>query len=152
MKKLISLLLVVIISTMFFACNKVDGDLGKQTTVDKENGYTLIEEVKPFKFNDEEDALKDMKGVKLDGFKVTKDNTTGAIKTKADVIDIAVQEATEDYNTITIYFDRTRGIWKVVFSIMTETTAKDGAISRENEVKETVYVDEDGYTLFSFKQ
>ncbi|MBR3835691.1 MAG: hypothetical protein IKJ69_02735 [Clostridia bacterium] len=152
MKKLISLLLVVIISTMFFACNKIDGDLGKQTTVDKENGYTLIEEVKPFKFNDEEDALEDMKGVKLDGFKVTKDNTTGAIKTKADVIDIAVQEATEDYNTITIYFDRTRGIWKVVFSIMTETTAKDGAISRENEVKETVYVDEDGYTLFSFKQ
>ncbi len=136
MKKLISILLLVIISVTFFACdNKPDGDLGKQTTVDKENGYTLIEEVKPFKFNDEKDALKDMKGVRLEGFKVTKENTKGAIKTKGDVLDIALQEVTVDYNTITIYFDRTRGIWKTVFSDMTETTAEDGSISRDNVVK-----------------
>lgn len=152
MKKLISILLLIIISVTFFACDKPDGDLGKQTTVDKENGYTLIEEVKPFKFNDEEDALKDMKGVRLEGFKVTKENTKGAIKTKGDVLDIALQEVTADYNTITFYFDRTRGIWKVTFSVMTETTANDGSIARDNAVKETVYIDEDGYTLFSFKQ
>lgn len=152
MKKIISVLLLVVICTTFFACKHTDGDLGKQTTVDKENGYTLIEEVKPFKFNDEEKSLKEMKGVRIDGFKVTQENTKGAIKTKGDVLDIAIQEATENYNTITIYFDRTRGIWKTVFSVMTETTAKDGAISRDNVIKETVYIDEDGYTLLSFKQ
>lgn len=152
MKKILSVLLLVVICTTFFACGHNDGDLGKQTTVDKENGYTLVGEVKPFKFNDEEDALKEMKSARVDGFKVTKENTTGPIKTKSDVLVIARQEVTENYNTITMYYDRTRGIWKTVFSVMTETTAKDGAISRDNVIKETVYVDEDGYTLLSFKQ
>lgn len=152
MKKIISLLLVVIISMTFFACDKNNGDLGKQTTVDSENGYTLVQEVKPFKFDDEEDTLMEMKGLRVDGFKVTQENSKGAIKTKADVVEIARQETTENYNAITIHFDRTTGVWKAVFSVDTEKTAEDGTISRDSVIKETVYVDEDGYTLFAFKQ
>lgn len=152
MKKFISLLLIVIISMTFFACDKNDGDLGKQTTVDTENGYTLVQEVKPFEFSEEEDTLKEMKSVRVDGFKVTKENAKGAVKIKADVVEIARQEVSEDYNQIQLFYDRTRGIWKAVFSVTTETTAEDGTIARDSVTKETVYVDEDGYTLLSFKQ
>lgn len=152
MKKVVSLLLLVVISITFFACNKDDGDLGKQTTVDKDNGYTLVQEVKPFKFSDEEDELENIKGIRTEGFKVTQENSKGAIKTKADVIEIAQQEASSDYNQIQVFFDRTTGIWKTVFSVTTATTAEDGTVTRDNVIKETVYIDEDGYTLLAFKQ
>ena len=152
MKKVVSLLLLVVISITFFACNKNDGDLGKQTTVDKDNGYTLVQEVKPFKFSDEEDELENIKGIRTEGFKVTQENAKGAIKTKADVIEIAQQEASSDYNQIQVFFDRTTGIWKTVFSVTTTTTAEDGTVTRDSVIKETVYIDEDGYTLLAFKQ
>ncbi len=152
MKKVVSLLLLVVISITFFACNKDDGDLGKQTTVNKDNGYTLVQEVKPFKFSDEEDELENIKGIRTEGFKVTQENAKGAIKTKADVIEIAQQEASSDYNQIQVFFDRTTGIWKTVFSVTTATTAEDGTVTRDNVIKETVYIDEDGYTLLAFKQ
>ncbi|MBQ7043555.1 MAG: hypothetical protein IJN78_03015 [Clostridia bacterium] len=152
MKKVVSLLLLVVISITFFACNKDDGDLGKQTTVDKDNGYTLVQEVKPFKFSDEEDELENIKGIRTEGFKVTQENAKGAIKTKADVIEIAQQEASSDYNQIQVFFDRTTGIWKTVFSVTTTTTAEDGTVTRDSVIKETVYIDEDGYTLLAFKQ
>lgn len=152
MKKVVSLLLLIVISITFFACNKDDGDLGKQTTVNKDNGYTLVQEVKPFKFSDEEDELENIKGIRTEGFKVTQENAKGAIKTKADVIEIAQQEASSDYNQIQVFFDRTTGIWKTVFSVTTATTAKDGTVTRDNVIKETVYIDEDGYTLLAFKQ
>lgn len=152
MKKVVSLLLLVVISITFFACNKDNGDLGKQTTVNKDNGYTLVQEVKPFKFSAEEDELESIKGIRTEGFKVTQENAKGAIKTKADVIEIAQQEASSDYNQIQVFFDRTTGIWKTVFSVTTTTTAEDGTVTRDNVIKETVYIDEDGYTLLAFKQ
>lgn len=152
MKKVVPLLLLVVISITFFACNKDDGDLGKQTTVNKDNGYTLVQEVKPFKFSDEEDELENIKGIRTEGFKVTQENAKGAIKTKADVIEIAQQEASSDYNQIQVFFDRTTGIWKTVFSVTTTTTAEDGTVTRDSVIKETVYIDEDGYTLLAFKQ
>lgn len=151
MKKILSVLLLIVVCTTFFACGHTDGDLGKRTTKNEENGYTLMQEVRPFDFDDEEEALEGMKGIRLEGFKVTKDNTTGPIKTKSDVVKIAREEATVEYNTISLYFDRTTGVWKAVLSFATETTAKDGTISRETVEKESIFVDEDGYTLFSVK-
>lgn len=152
MKKLVSILLLVIISVSFVACGGNDGDLGKQTTVDKENGYTLIQEVKPFKFSEDEDELQYIEsGMRIQGFKVTPENSKGAIKTKADVIEIAQQEATEKYNQIQVFYDRTRGIWKVKLQDVTEYEASDGSINRTTGTVETIYIDEDGYTLFSVK-
>ena len=52
-----------------------------------------------------------------------------------------------DFNKIVVYFDRTRGIWKIVFSTDTTKTAEDGSVTRINTVAETIYVDEDGYTI-----
>lgn len=46
MKKIVAVLLTAVIAITFFACGKKEGDLGKQTTVDKKNGYTLVEENK----------------------------------------------------------------------------------------------------------
>lgn len=152
MKKLISVLLLVAVCFTFFACGHKDGDLGNQTTVNEENGYTLVQEVKPFAFSKEEDSLKGMKTLRVDNFKVTPENAAGAIKTKADAIAIAIKEAVSEYNTITVYHDRTRGIWKIVFSDVTESEAEDGSIKRESVTKETVYVDEDGYTLLCFTE
>ena len=152
MKKLVSILLLAVICLTFFACDGKDGDLGKQTTVNKDNGYTLVQEVKPFKFSEEEDELESIKGIRTEGFKVSKDNPKGAIKTKDDVIEIARGEASAEYNQIQVYYDRTTGIWKTVFSVTTEATAEDGTVTRDSVIKETVYVDEDGYTLLAFKQ
>ncbi len=148
MKKITAFLLTALIALSLFGCNKNDGDLGKQTTVDKDNGYTLVQEVKPFKFSEEEDNLMEMKGLRVDGFKVpATEELENPIKTKDDVLKIALQEVTAEYNTITIYFDRTRGFWKVIFSTDTEKTAEDGTVSRESTPKEAVYIDEDGYTF-----
>ena len=152
MKKLISALLLVAVCFTFFACGHKDGDLGNQTTVNEENGYTLVQEVRPFDFSDEEDSLKSMKTLRVDNFKVTPENTVGNIKTKSDAIAIAIKEAISEYNTIQAFYDRTRGIWKIVFSDVTETEAEDGSIKRDTVTKETVYVDEDGYTLLSFTE
>lgn len=152
MKKIISVLLLVTVCFTFFACGHKDGDLGKQTTVNEENGYTLVQEVRPFEFSEEEDTLKGMKTLRVDNFKVTPENTEGKIKTKSDAIEIAIKEATSEYNTINLFHDRTRGIWKIVFSQVTETEAEDGSIKRDSVTKETVYVDEDGYTLLSFTE
>lgn len=152
MKKIISVLLLITVCFTFFACGHKDGDLGKQTTVNEENGYTLVQEVRPFEFSEEEDTLKEMKTLRVDNFKVTPENTEGKIKTKSDAIEIAIKEASSEYNTINIFYDRTRGIWKIVFSQVTETEAEDGSIKRDSVTKETVYVDEDGYTLLSFTE
>ena len=152
MKKLISILLIAIISVTFFACDKNNGDLGKQTTVNSENGYTLVQEVKPFEFSEDEDELQYIEsGMRIKGFKVTPENTTGAIKVKADVVEIARQEATEEYNQIQLFYDRTRGIWKVKLQSVTEYEASDGSFHRDTGTVETIYIDEDGYTLFAVK-
>ncbi len=152
MKKLVSILLLAVICFTFFACDGNDGDLGKQTTVDKDNGYTLVQEVKPFKFSEDEDELQHIEsGIRIQGFKVTPENTKGAIKTKADVIEIAQQEATEKYNQIQVFYDRTRGVWKVNLQNVTEYEASDGSFNRTTGTVETIYIDEDGYTLFSVK-
>lgn len=136
MKKLISFALAAVLCLSLFGCDK-NGDLGKQTTIDSSNGYTLVQEVKPSKYKEEEKFVEKDAGVRRSGFKVTPENTDGGIKTKSDAVKIARQEATVDYNKITIYYDRTRGIWKL-------------ELSDENTVKETVYVDEDGYTLAAY--
>lgn len=152
MKKIISCLLLIAVSFTFFACGKQDGDLGKQTTVDAQNGYTITNEVKNFQFKLEEDALEENENLRKDGFKVPKENAKGKIMSKTGAFDIALQEVTVEFNTVTAYFDRTRGIWKVVFSDVTETTAEDGSISRESVTKESVYVDEEGYTLYAYTE
>ncbi|MBP3442877.1 MAG: hypothetical protein J6L62_08755 [Clostridia bacterium] len=152
MKKIIAFLIVAVLSLSLFGCGDKDGDLGKQTTVDEKNGYTITQEVKTFKFKEDEDSLEEKENLRKDGFKVTKENTSGAVKTKSDAFDIALQEVTVDFNTMTAYFDRTRGIWKIVFSDVTESTAEDGSISRESVTKETVYVDELGYTLYAYTE
>lgn len=146
MKRIISILLCTAFCLAFFGCTGKD-DLGKQTTIDKSNGYTLVQEVLSFKYSHEEDDLKKNEKAKFDGFKVTADNASGAIKTKSDALNVAKQEVGVSYNKINIFYDRTRGVWKVIFSTDTEVTSADGTKSTENAIAQTVYVDEDGYTL-----
>lgn len=152
MKRFFALFLTAFLAFALFGCGEQEGDLGKQTTVDAQNGYTLTQEVKTFKFKEEEDALGEIENLRKDGFKVTPENTSGEIKTKADAFEIALQEVTVEFNTITSYFDRTRGIWKVIFTDVTETQSEDGSISRTSVTKETIYVDEDGYTLYAYTE
>ena len=152
MKKIISVLLLVAVCFTFFACGHKDGDLGKQTTVDEQNGYTITNEVKNFQFKFEEDELEKKETLRKDGFKVPAESAKGQIMSKTGAFDIALQEVTVEFNTVTAYFDRTRGIWKVVFSDVTETTAENGSISRESVTKESIYIDEEGYTLFAYTE
>lgn len=152
MKRFFALFLTVLLAFTLFGCGEQEGDLGKQTTVDEQNGYTLTQEVKNFKFKEEEDSLEEIENLRKDGFKVTEENATGEIKTKADAFELALKEVTVEFNTITSYFDRTRGIWKVIFSDVTETEAEDGSISRTSVTKETIYLDEAGYTLYAYTE
>ena len=152
MKRFFALFLTALLAFTLFGCGEQEGDLGKQTTVDEQNGYTLTQEVKMFKFKEEEDSLEKIENLRKDGFKVTEENATGEIKTKADAFELALKEVTVEFNTITSYFDRTRGIWKVIFSDVTETEAEDGSISRTSVTKETIYLDEAGYTLYAYTE
>ena len=151
MKKIVALSLSAFLTLALFGCGKNNGDLGKQTTVDEQNGYTLVQEVKMFKMNDDEEILKKLDGVRTDGFKIGEANKLGNIGTKSDVIEIARGEADVKYNSILVSFDRTQGIWKVVFSNDNEITDENGMKHVEKDILETVYVDEEGYTLAIYK-
>lgn len=142
MKKFAALLLIVSLSFTLFACKK-DGDLGKQTRVDEQNGYTVVEEVRKYSFNDDEEELKKNPKAKNDGFVTGEKNPAGEIKIKADALKIAQKEISFKYNKINYYYDRSRGVWKIVFS--KDTVKEDKQI--DSVVLGTVYVDEDGYTL-----
>lgn len=146
MKKIIAVLLAVVISMTFFACGKKEGDLGKQTTVDKKNGYTLVEEVLTFKYNDDEEEIKKNPNAKTDGFVTNESNAAGKVNTKSAVLDIAKKEVSDKFNKINFAFDRTQGIWRVTFSMDTVSGEKT-----TSEKVMTVYVDEDGYTLATIK-
>lgn len=146
MKKTIAVLLAVVISMTFFACGKKEGDLGKQTTVDKKNGYTLVEEVLTFKYNDDEEEIKKNPNAKTDGFVTNESNAVGKVNTKSAVLDIAKKEVSDRFNKINFAFDRTQGIWRVAFSMDTVSGEKT-----TSEKVMTVYVDEDGYTLATIK-
>ncbi len=146
MKKIIAVLLAVVISMTFFACGKKEGDLGKQTTVDKKNGYTLVEEVLTFKYNDDEEEIKKNPNAKTDGFVTNESNAVGKVNTKSAVLDIAKKEVSDKFNKINFAFDRTQGIWRVTFSMDTVSGEKT-----TSEKVMTVYVDEDGYTLATIK-
>ena len=146
MKKIIAVLLTVVISMTFFACGKKEGDLGKQTTVDKKNGYTLVEEVLTFKYNDDEEEIKKNPNAKTDGFVTNESNAVGKVNTKSAVLDIAKKEVSDKFNKINFAFDRTQGIWRVTFSMDTVSGEKT-----TSEKDMTVYVDEDGYTLATIK-
>ena len=146
MKKIIAVLLAVVISMTFFACGKKEGDLGKQTTVDKKNGYTLVEEVLTFKYNDDEEEIKKNPNAKTDGFVTNESNAVGKVNTKSAVLDIAKKEVSDKFNKINFAFDRTQGIWRVTFAM--DTVAGEKTTS---EKVMTVYVDEDGYTLATIK-
>lgn len=146
MKKTIAVLLAVVISMTFFACGKKEGDLGKQTTVDKKNGYTLIEEVLTFKYNDDEEEIKKNPNAKTDGFVTNESNAVGKVNTKSAVLDIAKKEVSDKFNKINFAFDRTQGIWRVTFSMDTVSGEKT-----TSEKVMTIYVDEDGYTLATIK-
>lgn len=146
MKKIIAVLLAVVISMTFFACGKKEGDLGKQTTVDKKNGYTLVEEVLTFKYNDDEEEIKKNPNAKTDGFVTNESNAVGNVNTKSAVLDIAKKEVSDKFNKINFAFDRTQGIWRVTFSMDTVSGEKT-----TSEKVMTIYVDEDGYTLATIK-
>ena len=146
MKKTIAVLLAVVISMTFFACGKKEGDLGKQTTVDKKNGYTLVEEVLTFKYNDDEEEIKKNPNAKTDDFVTNESNAVGKVNTKSAVLDIAKKEVSDKFNKINFAFDRTQGIWRVTFSMDTVSGEKT-----TSEKVMTVYVDEDGYTLATIK-
>lgn len=147
MKKIIAVLLAVVVSMTFFACGKKEGDLGKQTTVDKKNGYTLVEEVLTFKYNDDEEEIKKNPNAKTDGFVTNESNAVGKVNTKSAVLDIAKKEVSDKFNKINFAFDRTQGIWRVTFSMDTVSGEKT-----TSEKVMTVYVDEDGYTLATIKE
>lgn len=147
MKKIIAVLLIAVMAMSIFACGKKEGDLGKQTTVDKENGYTLVEEVLTFKYNDDEEEIKKNPNAKTEGFVTNESNAVGKVNTKSAVLDIAKKEVSEKFNKINFAFDRTQGIWKVTFSMDTVT---DDKITSTKLM--TVYVDEDGYTLATVKE
>lgn len=146
MKKIIAGLLTAVVALSFFACGKKEGDLGKQTTVDKENGYTIVEEVLTFKYNDDEEEIKKNPNAKTEGFVTSESNAVGKTNTKSAVLEIAKKEVSDNYNKIGFAFDRTQGIWKVTFSL--DTVAQEKTDSRKVM---TVYVDEDGYTLATVK-
>lgn len=146
MKKIVAVLLTAVIAITFFACGKKEGDLGKQTTVDKKNGYTLVEEVLTFKYNDDEEEIKKNPNAKTEGFVTNESNAVGKVNTKSAVLDIAKKEVGEKFNKVNFAFDRTQGIWRVTFSM--DTVTDENTTSKKVM---TVYIDEDGYTLATIK-
>ena len=147
MKKIIAVILMIAVVLSLSACGKKkEGDLGKQTTIDEENGYTLVEEVLPFKFNKDEKELKKDPNAKMSGFVTDESNAAGKISVKSQAVEIAKKEVTEKFNKVNIAYDRTQGIWRIKFSLDTVTEEKT-----TNTPVMTVYVDEDGYTLATTK-
>lgn len=146
MKKIIAALLVAVLAFSLYACGKEDG-LGKQTTIDTENGYTIVQGVMTFKYKEVSKDFKNNPNAKTEGFVVSEDKAVGKFDTKTEALAIAKQEVTDEYNSVSFSFDRTKGIWQVKFSVDTEVGDKI-----ESKTVMTVYVDEnDGYTVATVK-
>lgn len=141
MKKIIAALLVAVLAFSLYACGKEDG-LGKQTTIDRENGYTVVQGVLTFKYKEVSRAFKENPNAKTDGFVVSEDKAMGDVSTKSAALEVAKQEVTDEYNKVSFAYDRTRGIWQVTFALDTENGEEI-----ESKTVMTVYVDEDGYTV-----
>ncbi len=133
MKKIVSILLVVIMLFSFAACKK-KGDLGKQTTTNAQ-GVVEYNTVATFDYSDfaEENAEK----AKTDGFKVTSGNGCNDKKVAKT---IAQQEFSGDfaYTAVKLFYDRTEGIWRV--SYISDTNA------------EHICIDETGKTILIVKE
>lgn len=142
MKKIIAVLLMLCTAVALCSCGKKEGDLGKQTVKSKDNDYVIVQEVLPFEYKVDEKTFKNNEKVKTDGFATSEENTRGKVSSKADALNVAVTEVTDKYNKVNFAFDRTRGIWKVTFSL-----DKEEETTTVNTTVLTVYVDEDGYTL-----
>lgn len=150
MKKVTAILLALIIPVILFGC-KDNGDLGKQTTVDTQNNVTIYAGTGMFKMNDDERAMKKLDGVQKDGFKLNPDGDgVSPINTRSDVLEAAKKEVSVKYNSIRVAFDRTRGVWRVMFGNDTEKEV-DGKTEITSTTLETIYIDEDGYTLAIYK-
>ena len=67
------------------------------------------------------------------------------------MLNIAYEEVTVEYNAVKRYHDKTRGIWKVEFLNMTETT-EGNKINRTYDLQEAIYIDEEGYTLYAYTE
>lgn len=145
MKKFTAILLAFVLAFSLSACGKEKG-LGKQTSIDKENGYTIVQGVMTFKYKEVSKTFKDNPNAKTEGFVISEDKALGDVATKTDALNVAKQEVKEEYNKVGFSFDRTRGVWQVTFSLDTEVEEKI-----ESKTVMTVYVDEDGYTLATVK-
>lgn len=149
MKKVTAVILALLMAVVFLGCGtKSDGDLGKRTTVDKSNGYSIIQEVLPFEYSEDKKAFDE--NTQLDGFKTSEENPGNPAKTKSAALEIAKQEVTDSFDTVKFSYDRTRGIWKVTF-ILAATNNDDGSQKTEERTVKTVYVDEDGYAVAAVK-
>lgn len=146
MKKIIAVTLSLALALSLYACGKKDGDLGKQTSIDNDNGYTVIQEVLTFKYSDEEDTFKGNENAKTSGFVTNQDNAESGVKTKTEALGVAKKEVADKYNKVKFAFDRTAGIWKVIFLLDTQNGEQT-----DSKTVMTVYVDEDGYTLATVK-
>lgn len=133
MKKIVSILLVVLMLFSFAAC-KEKGDLGKQTTTNAQ-GVVEYNTVSTFDYSDF--AKTNAEKAKTDGFKVTSGN---GCTDKKVAKSIAKQEFSGDfaYTTIKLSYDRTEGTWMVSY------------ISDAH--KEHICIDETGKTILVVKE
>lgn len=133
MKKAVAFLLVLVFAFSFAGCDS--DDLGLQTVKDEEHGIVEFNTVHSFDFSDFKKEHAD--SAKTDGFVNTEPKE---FHNKVDAKELAEKELPEGYkyNTIRMFFDRTEGIWMVVFS----TENEDGTVS----AKCSVCVEDTGYT------
>ena len=87
-------------------------------------------------FNYRDDAVlykKDNEGVKTEGFVNTEPSEIITVK---DAVNLAKKECSVEYDTMKIWYDYTKGVWKINFSKF-NTLGGD----------QTVYIDRNGITL-----
>ncbi len=133
MRKAAALLLSIAFALCLTACNS--DDLGKQTSVNEEQGYTEFNTVNSFDFSDYKKEHKDI--ARTDGFKNVQPKQ---FHNKTDAKELAKNELPEGYkfNNLKIFFDPTEGIWMVEYSTVNE--------AGETTAKLCVCVEDTGYT------
>lgn len=139
MKNLVVLALAFVIALSLCACSG-DGDLGKQTQVNKA-GVVEYNTVSSFDYSE---YLKENEATAVkEGFANTKE-TTCYDKVTARKLCENELDGEFTYNLVKISYDRTEGIWKVAYSTTDQNQNESNTVS--------VCIDEHGVTQLIVKE
>ncbi|PKM62528.1 MAG: hypothetical protein CVU97_04820 [Firmicutes bacterium HGW-Firmicutes-21] len=127
MKKTILIFMIILLCIGLFSCSGISAAVSEESKeesitesqtesveVSKEASTDEFSHIPSFSYSEDTSAYAEGEpGVKTEGFNNV---TTSSFSTTDELIELAKNEVTIEYNQTTVYYDKTEEMWLVVFS------------------------------------